>query len=180
MKIDERDEIKKAYKHQLVSLYILVVVVVVSFLGLQVHRYNIFMNYDYFVYERLSAFANLLFLVPIALLIYMYFGLNYLRLRGLALPKLKTTIKTFFVVTLIFGMCSLSVYHLNEERIYGVLIFKDKIQEGNNYYLITDDTKIRVTENEFNLVDINKEYMGSYRRNSFSPSKGNLLTINTD
>jgi len=180
MKFEERNEIKIAFRHQLVALYWLLGVVIISFLGMQIHGFSLFVNYDYSLQEILSATANLLFLVPIALLIYLYFGVKYLIVRGLGLPKLKTAIKAMIVLTLISAMCTISVYQLNSVTSIGVLLVSDKINEGNRYYLILNDKKVRVTENEFNLIDINKEYMGSYRWNSMSPGKGKLLTIKYD
>jgi hypothetical protein len=180
LEIEETNEIFKAYKHQLVALYWLLAVVTISFFGLQVPRYSLVINYNYSLHEILSATANILFLVPIALLIYVYLGLKYLRLRGLGLPKLKSAIKAIIVMTSIIGMLAISVYQLNDVTTIGVILVEDKIQEENSYYLIINDKKVRVSENEFYLIEINLEYTGSYRWNSLSPGKGKLLTIRPD
>ena len=177
MKMEERNEIKAAFRNQSVALYWLLGVVIVSFFGMQVNELNFLVNYSYSLHEILSALTNLLFLIPFALLIYLYFGMRYFRLRGFGLPKLKPAIQAIIVLTSIAAMCAISVYQLNSVTTSGVLVVNDKIKEGNTYFVILNDTKVRVTENQFNILNKNQEYLGSYQWNSMSPNKGKLLTI---
>ncbi|WP_078552175.1 hypothetical protein [Bacillus alkalicellulosilyticus] len=175
--VNKKFEIEEAYKQQVIALYWLLGISIISFIGLQVSRTDLFILYSYSLHEIVSATANLMFLVPIAILVYVYFGIKYLKVRGIGFPKIKTAIKAIIVTSLITVMCGISIYQLNEVTTSGVLLVTDKKQEETKYYVTINDTKVRVTENEFYLITVDEQYMGSYRWNSLSPEKGKLLTI---
>lgn len=39
----------------------------------------------------------------------------------------------------------------------------DKMVEQDKYFIVTNNEKINVTRNEYNLIKVNQEYMISYR-----------------
>lgn len=172
----EKDK-RSLFKAQKTSLYWLLGIIYVSFLGMQLGRIQAITDYNYSLHEMLYIPVTLSsFLVPIAFLIYMYFVIKYLRKWGFQKPNIYTGIKAVLVITSLITIFSLINYQSKEFSTGGVFKVEQKIQEDTKYYLILNDKKVRVSRNEFYLVDLNKEYLGSFIWNS-QTNRGRLETI---
>ena len=177
---NEKDELKKSYKQQKKVLYLLLGNTYIFFMGLVLGEVQAISDFNYSLHEVISATANLMFLSPVLLLVYVYFGIKYLSKRGLDLPDLKSGLKVLFVVGSIIGIFSFTFIKMNEFTSHGVLEVQEKIKEENQYYLMLNGKKVKVTENEYYLINQNEVYLGSYKWNKLSPTNGELLTIKPD
>ncbi|OIJ20738.1 hypothetical protein BKP45_08025 [Anaerobacillus alkalidiazotrophicus] len=54
---------------------------------------------------------------------------------------------------------------------------EQKKHEDRKYYLVLNDKKVRVSYNEFHLVEEKQQYLISFVWNKRSPNKGRLKTI---
>ncbi|WP_186579945.1 hypothetical protein [Aquibacillus kalidii] len=174
------DTQEKAYKQQKVALYCLLGSTYLFFVGLVLGDIQAIADYSYSLHEIISSTANLMLITPFLLLIYIFYRIRYLIIRGRVLPELKSGIKGLFVAASIIGIFTFTFFKLNEYESHGVLTVQGKIQEENNYYLIINDKKIKVTESEYYLTTQNEVYLGSYKWNKLSPDEGKLLTIKPD
>ncbi|MCM3126106.1 MULTISPECIES: hypothetical protein [unclassified Mesobacillus] len=172
----EKDK-RSLFKAQKTSLYWLLGLIYVSFIGMQLGRVQAITEYNYSVHEMLYLPVTLsAFLVPIVFLIYMYFAIKYLRKQGIQKPNINTSIEAVIVIISLITIFSLVNYQSNEVSTGGVFKVEQKIQEDTKYFLILNEKKIRVSRNEFYLVDLNKEYLGTFIWNS-QTNRGRLETI---
>lgn len=161
-----------------ISLYWLLGIIYTSFLGTQLGRIQAITDFNYSLHEMLYIPANLsIFLVPIAFLIYMYFVIKHLRKRGVQKPNLKKGVKAVLVIVSLITIFSIKDYQSNEISTGGIFEIERKIQEDTKYYVELNEKKIRVSRNEFHLVNVNKEYLVNFVWNSQSPNRGRLETI---
>ena len=54
---------------------------------------------------------------------------------------------------------------------------EQKLYEDRKYYLVIEDKKVKISYNEFELIDENQEYLIGFVWNKQTPNKGKLLTI---
>ncbi|WHX41119.1 hypothetical protein QNH36_02850 [Mesobacillus sp. AQ2] len=172
----EQDK-RSLLRAQKTSLYWLLGIIYVSFLGVQLGRIQAITDFNYSLHEMLYIPATLSsFIVPITFLIYMYFVIKYLRKWGIQKPNINPVIKAVLVIISLLTIFSLLNFQSKEVSTGGVFKVEQKIQEDTKYYLILNDKKIRVSRNEFYLVDLNKEYLGTFVWNS-QTNRGRLETI---
>ena len=175
---EEEKDIRKLFKAQKISLYWLLGIIYTSFLGTQLGRIQAITDFNYSLHEMLYIPATLsIFLVPIVFLVYMYFVIKYLRKRGIQKPNLKTGVKAVLVIISLITIFLIKNYQSNETFTGGIFEIEQKIQEDTKYYLVLNDKKIKVSRNEFYLVDVHKEYLVNFVWNSQSPNEGRLETI---
>ncbi|MBT2636825.1 hypothetical protein [Bacillus sp. ISL-39] len=174
---DEEQEKRKVWKDQRTSLYWLLGIIYITFLSMQLGRVQAISDFNYSLHEMLYIPATLsFFLVPIALLFYIYFVIKYLRKWGVQKPNIMTSVKAVFVIVSLITIFSIITSQSNEISTGGILIIEQKIQEENKYFFVLNGKKIRVSRNEFHLVEVNREYFGSYVWNS-QTDRGKLETI---
>lgn len=174
---DEEKEKRKVLKAQRTSLYWLLGIIFTSFLSLQLGRVQAISDFNYSLHEMLYVPATLSFiLVPIALIIYMYFVIKYLRKWGIQKPNTLTSIKAVLVIISLITVFSIITTQSYEVSTAGIFIVEQKIKEDNEYFLVLNGKKIRVSRNEYHLVSVNGEYFGTYIWNS-QTNRGRLEII---
>ncbi|WP_407270736.1 hypothetical protein [Radiobacillus sp. PE A8.2] len=174
---DRKNALEKTFKQQKIALKFFLSNTYLVFIGIVCHEIQAIADFNYILYEMISSVANLMFLIPALLLVYMFYGIKYLRIRGLGIPNFKTGIRALFIVVTTIAIFSFTYIQINEVATSGVILVQEKLQEDNKYYLVTYDKKIEVTEHVFKLTSKNEKYMGSYKWNHLSPTKAKLTTI---
>ncbi|OIJ14232.1 hypothetical protein BKP37_09120 [Anaerobacillus alkalilacustris] len=176
-KNDEKD-IQRFFKAQKLALYWLLGLIYSAFIGLQLGRIQAIADINYSLHEIMHVpFYFALFIVPVLFLIYMYFLINYLRKRGRQTTNLKTVVQAIVVITSIIIVVSITAYQSFEVSTGGVFEVEQKKHEDRKYYLVLNDKKVRVSYNEFQLVEEKQQYLISFVWNKRSPNKGRLKTI---
>ncbi|MED4017736.1 hypothetical protein [Sutcliffiella cohnii] len=174
----ENTELNKLYDRKKIAQYWLLGVVLITYCSLQINRYSILINIDYSLHEVISALANLMWLIPIFSIVYIILTAKYLFKRGLKQrPSIVLLIRDLIILIAVCGISGMIVYYLGEVSTSGVIKIEGKIVENDQYYVVINEKKIKVTSNEFHLIDKSQEYMGSYVWNQFTPDKGKLTRI---
>jgi len=176
-KNEGEQEKRNVWKAQRTSLYWLLGIIYFTFLSLQLGRVQAISDFNYSLHEMLYIPATLsLFLVPIALLIYIYFVIKFVRKWGLPKLNIITSVKAVVIIVSLITIFTITTYQSKEISTGGVFIVEQKIQEDNKYFLILNGKKIKVSMNEFHLVEVNRRYLGTYIWNS-QTDRGKLETI---
>ncbi|AST90945.1 MULTISPECIES: hypothetical protein [Sutcliffiella] len=174
----ENTELNKLYDRKKIAQYWLLGVVLITYCSLQINRYSILINIDYSLHEVISALANLMWLIPIFSIVYIILTVKYLFKRRLKQrPAIDRLINDLIIFIAVCGMSGMIVYYLGEVSTSGVIKIEEKIVENDQYYVVINEKKIKVTSNEFHLIDESQEYLGSYVWNQFTPDKGKLTRI---
>lgn len=174
----EVTELNKLYDRKKIAQYWLLGVVSITYFSLQINRLSIFININYSLHEIISSMGNVMWLIPIFFIAYLFLTLNYLFKRGLKQrPTIVYLIRDLIIFITVCGMSGMIVYYLGEVSTSGVIKIEEKIVENDQYYVVINEKKIKVTSNEFHLIDESQEYLGSYVWNQFTPDKGKLTRI---
>lgn len=175
---DKQKEIQRLYKPQNRALYWLLGIISLGFLGLQLGRIQAIADFNYSLHE-IMYFPSLiaLFVAPIVFVIYIFLVCKFLLNRGKQKVNIKTGIKSIFVIAIIVFFISIIVHQSYEVSSVGVIEVEDKLLEDRKYYLVLNDKKIRVSKNQFQLVEKNQQYLISYVWNKRTPNEGKLETI---
>ena len=169
---------EKLFIARKIALYVLLGIIYTAFLGLQLARVQAITNFSYRLHEMFYLPVHLaIFIGPVVFLIYIYFVIKCLGKKDIQNQNLKTTIKRVFVVISLIAVFLIVGYQSHEISTGGIFEIKQKVQEDTKYYLVLQDKKIRVSRNEFNLVNVNESYLISFIWNSLSPDKGKLTMI---
>ncbi|MBU8878885.1 hypothetical protein BGM26_07790 [Bacillus sp. FJAT-29790] len=175
---EEGKDNQKLFRAQKLALYWLLGLIYSGFIGLQLGRIQAIADFNYSLHEILYVPFNLaIFLVPVVFLIYLYHVIKYLRKRRRQKGNLKTKVKAIMVIISIIFIFSITNHQFHEVSTGGIFVLKQKLHEEGKYYLVFDDKKISVSVNEFQLVEVNQQYLVSFVWNSRSPNKGRLKTI---
>lgn len=81
------------------------------------------------------------------------------------------------IIASIIVVVSITAQQFLEVSTSGVYEVEKKLHEDRKYYLILFDTKVRVSYNEFQLVEENQKYLISFVWNKRTPNEGQLKTI---
>lgn len=171
-------EIKKSYKAQRIVLYALLGFIYMSFIGLQLGRIQAIADYNYSLHEIMYVpFSIAIFAVPALFLIYLVLFIKNLRKRGRKKANLKTIVQSFLIISSIVIILFITEYQFNEVSTSGIFKVEQKLHEDRKYYLLLQDTKVRLSHNEFQLIEEKEEYLVSFKWNKRNPNEGKLETI---
>lgn len=176
---EEKEEIKKLFEAQRMVLYGLLALIYLSFIGLQLGRIQAITDFNYNLHEMMYLPFNIaLFVVPALSLIYTLLFLKYICKRGKKKSDLKTIVKTIVTISSIVIIVMVTEHQFQEVSTGGVFIVEQKRYDNGKYYLIINDKKVRVSQNVFELVEEDKQYLINYIWNKRTPDIGRLETIN--
>jgi membrane protein implicated in regulation of membrane protease activity len=171
-------EIKKSYNAQKIALYCLLALIYLSFIGLQLGRIQAIADFNYGLHEIMYLPFNVaIFVVPVLSLIYIFLFIKYLRKRGMKKTGIKTIAQSILIISSIIIIISITENQFYEVSTGGVFKVEQKLHDDRNYYLIIDGKKVKVSYNEFQLVNENQQYLISFISNKRTPDIGKLETI---
>ncbi|MEK4425576.1 hypothetical protein [Solibacillus sp. FSL K6-1523] len=175
---DNESPIQKLYKTQKFALYWLLGLIYSGFIGLQLGRIQAITDINYTLHELMFVPTSIaMFTVPVVFLIYIYFLIKYLVARGKQKANLTAVSKVVLVIASLIVVVSITVPQSFEVHTTGIFEVEKKLHEDRKYYLVIDDTKVRVSQNEFHLIDENQQYLISFVWNKRTPNKGQLEMI---
>ena len=179
MKLDNKDDsIQKLYKAQKLTLYCLLGLIYSAFIGSQLGRIQTIADFNYNLHEIMYApFTLAIFFLPILFPVYIYLLIKYLLKRGKQKTNFKKISKATLIATSIIVIFSITLYQSFEVYTSGVFKVEQKLNENKKYYLVIDDKKVKISNNEFELIEANQEYLIGFVWNKQTPNKGKLLTI---
>lgn len=178
MQLNKKSKNPKYYKSQRLALLWLLGFLYFGFIGLQLGRIQAITDFSYSLHEIMFVPVNLaIFVVPILTLIYIILLIRYLLRREKQLPSIKASVQTILVIASIILIFLISAYQFQEVSTGGVFTVENKIQNGSKYYFEVDGKKIRVSKNEYELIEENQEYLIDFVWNERSPNEGKLQTI---
>ncbi|SOC25070.1 hypothetical protein SAMN05880501_11814 [Ureibacillus xyleni] len=178
MEQNNKEEIKKLYEAQQMVLYSLLALLYLAFVGLQLGRIQSIADYNYNLHEMMYLPFNIaIVVVPVLFLIYLFLFTKYVRKRGIKPLKLKTIAKAIVIITSIAVIMTITEHQFQEVSTGGVFIVEQKRNENGKFYLIINDKMVRVSQNEFQLVEENQQYLINFLWNKRNPNEGKLETI---
>ena len=154
-------------------LTLILCLVYTAFIGMQLNRIQAIAVYNYSLSElTMVPITILVYFGPIILLAYFIVTIKLLRsnIKLNFVPK-QFAITAFIIISFIL-ITPISIKQFNEVSTTMIATVDDKTIEQNKYFIVTNNEKINVTRNEYNLVNVNQEYMISYRWNK----KNNVLS----
>lgn len=120
------------------------------------------------------------FILPILIIVWLYYAIKSFKYNK-ASSKMEMT-KLYFKNFIIFiSLVCIVVYFVidfHEVSTGGIFTIEDKIYDGNYYYVLIDNKKVRCTWNEYNLIEEGKRYEIDFDWNTYWPDKGKLEYIN--
>ena len=174
----KQENIKRLYRAQNRALYWLFGIVCLGFLGLQLGRIQAIADFNYSLHEMMYfPFIFALFAAPIVFVIYIFLLCKFLLNRGKQKANIKTGITSIFVIASIVVIISITIHQSYEVTTGGVFEVEEKFREDRNYYLVLNDKKIKVSSEQFHLVEKNQQYSISFVWNKRTPNIGELETI---
>lgn len=177
-KKNKEQDIQRLYKAQKLALYWLLGIVYSGFIGLQLGRNQAIADFNYNLHELMFIPYNIaLFVSPVVFLIYIYLLVKYLFKSGKQKLNFKKGIKATLIITSFVVIISITSYQSFEVSTSGVFEVEEKIHKDRRYYLLLNEKKLRVSFNEFQLVEEKKQYLISFVWNKQTPNKGWLETI---
>jgi heme/copper-type cytochrome/quinol oxidase subunit 2 len=176
----EEKDIQKLYQAQKSALYWLLGLLYLGFIGMQLGRVQAITDFNYNLHEMMFFPVTIaVFAVPVVFLIYLYLIIKYALNRKRHWPSLKTNVQAVIIIASVVVVVSITAYQSQEVSTGGVFEVEQKIHENNKYFLVLNDKKVRVSSNEYHLVEENQEYLISFVWNKRSPNSGRLETIET-
>nr|WP_106779389.1 hypothetical protein [Lysinibacillus timonensis] len=165
-------------KAQKITLYWLLALIYLSFIGLQLGRIQAITDFNYTLHEILYLPFNLsVFVVPVLFMLYIFLVIKYLLIRGKIKLNLNTFVQTVLIFTSFIIIISITEYQFHEVTTSGVFKVEQKLYEDREYYLKIDGKKIEVSQNEFHLIEENQSYLISFTWNKRSPENGKIEMI---
>jgi cation transport ATPase len=175
---DDHNKLQKLYKAQKVALYVLLGLIYSGFLGTQLGRIQAITDFNYTLHELLFVPMTLAFyLGPVIFLVYLFLFTMYVKRRGKRRFKIKSIVKVFTITASIIGILIMMNHQSKEVSTAGIFVLEQKLLVDGKYYLVIDDRHIKVSRNEYQLAEVNKEYLISFLWNSRSPQNGLLESI---
>jgi heme/copper-type cytochrome/quinol oxidase subunit 2 len=175
---DEEKDLRKNSNAQKLALYWLLGLIYSAFIGVQLGRIQAITNFNYTLHEMLLIPATLaLYIGPVVFIIYLYYLIKYLRKGGRQKGNFISKVKAIIVIVSIIIIASITAHQSHEVHTGGIFELEEKLYEEGKYYLVFDDKKLKVSMNEYQLVEVNEEYLVSFIWNSRTPNKGRLETI---
>ncbi len=179
LNINEREnEIIKSFKAQKRALYCLLAPIYLSFIGLQLGRIQAIADFNYNLHEIMYLpFTLAIFVLPVLILLYIFLLIKYLRKRGPKKIGIKTIVQSILIISSLVIIIYITEYQFHEVSTSGVFKVEQKLYDDRKYYLIINDKKVRVSYNEFQLVEEDQQYLISFIWNTRTPNIGKLNTI---
>lgn len=118
-----------------------------------------------------------LFVIPLFLLPWIYYSirtLSELELKGLLSKYTLMNIFTTLIVVLIIAFQVTRFYGVYTSGVFQV---ESKWRDEENYYIVLEDKNVRITRNEYNLINEDAMYLVEYEWNRLRPTIGRLETI---
>ena len=179
MKLNNKEnDNQRLFKAQKLALYWLLGLIYSGFIGLQLGRIQAIADFNYSLHEIMYVPFNIaLFFVPVVFLIYIYLLTKYLLNRKKQKTNLKTISQIVSVLASTVLVILITAHQFLEVSTGGVFEVEKKLNEDRKYFLVLDDKVVRVSHNEFQLVEENHQYLISFVWNKRTPNKGQLKTI---
>jgi hypothetical protein len=135
-------------------------------------------NNNYSLHELMALpYQLFLFLIPLLLLPWIYYSirtLSELELKGLLSKHTLMNILTTLLVVLIIAFQITRFYGVYTSGVFQV---ESKWRDGEKYYIVLEDKNVRITRNEYNLINEDAMYLVAYEWNRLRPTIGRLETI---
>ncbi|ANX14085.1 hypothetical protein ABE41_018900 [Fictibacillus arsenicus] len=171
------NKLQKLYETQKVALYVLLGLIYSGFLGTQLGRIQAISDFNYTLHELLFVPATLaLYLGPVMFLVYFYLLIKYIKKRERGHWGIKSAAKTISVIASIVAILIIMNHQSHEVSTAGIFVLEQKHLVEGKYYLVIDERQIKVSRNEYQLAEVENEYLVSFIWNSRS-KKGILETI---
>jgi hypothetical protein len=178
MNQNEGHKLKKLYETQKVALHVLLGLIYSAFIGTQLGRIQAISDFNYTLHELLFLPATLAFyLGPLMFIIYLFLFIKYVKRRGRSRFEIKSTVKAFTIIASIVAILIVVNHQSKEVSTAGIFVLEQKLLVDGEYYLVIDDRHIKVSRNEYQLAEVNKEYLVSFVWNPQSSQIGLLETI---
>ena len=140
------------------------ILIYTAFIGMQLNRIQAIADYNYSLSElTMAPFTKLIYFGPIILLAYFIVTIKLLRSSIKLNFGAKQFAITAFVIISFILITPILINQFNEVSTTMIATIDDKTVEQDKYFIVTNNEKINVTRNEYNLVKVNQEYMISYR-----------------
>lgn len=137
-------------------------------------------NFNYTLHELLYLPVNFsILIIPIELIMLIYYSTRYFMdiCKATIVMDLKYKIKASICVICMVFTIGLIYYQFNIVQTFGVYNITNKITDENSLYIVVDNMKLKCTKNEYNLININEEYLINYNWNHLKPNVGKLHNI---
>jgi hypothetical protein len=172
------NKLKKLYETQKVALHVLLGLIYSAFIGTQLGRIQAISDFNYTVHELLFLPMTLAFyLGPVIFLVYLFLFTMYVKRRGKRSFKIKSIFKAFTIIASILAILIVVNHQSKEVSAAGIFVLEQKLLVDGEYYLVIGDKHIKVSRNEYQLAEVNKEYLVSFVWNPQSSQNGLLETI---
>ena len=165
---------KNVYKPTLLEIHnfllsLLLAMIYAAFIGMQLNRIQAIADYNYSLSElTMAPLTILMFIGPFILLAYITVAIKLLLSNIKIHFGLKQFAITVFIISSFCVITPISIKQFNEVSTTMITTIDDKMIEQDKYFIVTNNEKINVTRNEYNLIEVNQEYMISYRWNKKS------------
>lgn len=175
---DEGNEKKEnLYDYKKIVSVLLVGIIYAAFIGLELGRIQAIADFNYRLHEMLFIPVNLaIFTVPLLSVVYLVLLVKSLKYKTQKLAP-KRRIKVISVVLSLAVIFAVVGYQVQEVSTTGVYEITEKYQKGSKYYILAQDKEIRISRNEYYLIDLNEKYMVGFLWNKNTPGKGKLEII---
>ena len=175
---EEEARIENLFEVKKTALRVLLISIYIAFFSFQLAQIDFIAEFSFSLHELLYLPVNLaIFFVPVLFLIYMFFVLKCIGKKSTEAVSRNIKIKKAFVILSLLSIFAIFYYQVHGISTSGVYEVKEKLEENNKYYLVLNDKKIRITRNEFSLINTNQEYLIGFEWNTLSPHKGRLENI---
>lgn len=175
---NEEEKLKRLFISQKLFLYLLLGIVYLAFIGLQLGRIQAIADFNFTLHEIMYVpFTIAMVVAPVLFIIYIILVVMYLSKRGKQRIGVKTSIKAMLVIASLVFIVHTTAYQFQELSTTGIFEIEEKLHEDRKYYVVLDDKKVKVTFNEFQLIEENEQYLINFVWNKRTPDRGKLKTI---
>lgn len=171
-------KVQQAYDAQKFVLYMLLSLIYVSFICIQLGSIQAITDFSFTLHELLYFPANLaLFVGPPLFILYVVLLAKYWKVRERKKPSRKSILSFAAVVLSLLMVGSITVYEFGKITTAGFFKIEHKLQEDDDYYIYISETKLKVSQADYELVDTNQEYFIQYVWHELTPDVGKILEI---
>ena len=143
-------------------------------------RVQFITDYSFTLHEMLylPLYVSMI-LIPILLIIFLYNLIKNIKdiWKGTILMDLRYKIKSLFCILCMAFTIGLIFCQINFDESSAVYAITNRIIDEKNTYLMVNNIKLKCTQNEYNLINVNKKYFIVYEWNRLNPSIGKLKNI---
>lgn len=174
----KNNKLIESYKAQKAALLWFLGFIYISFIGIQLGQIQEIMDYNFNLHELMFVFANIaIFICPIIFFIYIFLLIKYLRERGKKKFSKKRLFQIEIVLLSFFFMIIISYNQSMITTITAIIKVERKQAYKGEYFINFDDKQIKVSANEYHLIEKDKEYVIHYESNKNNLNEGKLKTI---